>query len=154
MRKGIPVRCLVVSAVIVDDGEPARTLLLKRASDYLRGCWTYVAGSIEAGESAPEAILREIREETGLAVERLYSTDFCEQFYHRDLECISVVPAFVARVAAGAQVTLNREHSAFRWVTFQEAREMLSFGGQRRLYDQVYREFVLRSPPEALRLET
>ena len=53
---------------------------------------------------------------------------------------------FVACADAGQAVRLNAEHSAYRWATFHEARNLVTFGGQRRLYDEMEREFVLRTP--------
>src|ERR671924_2131653 len=52
-----------VSAVIFDR---RRRLLLQQRSD--GGQWGLPGGSIEVGESVSEALIREVREETGLAV--------------------------------------------------------------------------------------
>jgi ADP-ribose pyrophosphatase YjhB (NUDIX family) len=52
-----------VSAVIRDDAE--RVLFMRRADD---GRWGLPAGAVDPGESPAEAIVREVREETGLVV--------------------------------------------------------------------------------------
>ncbi len=52
-------------AAIIRDGEGR--LLLQRRSD--NGRWGLPGGSVEIGESVREAIIREVREETGLEVE-------------------------------------------------------------------------------------
>lgn len=65
---GVPISCEVASAVVLEDGaEVPRMLLLKRAKAHLQHEWCHVAGGIEAGETAWQAALREIAEETGLA---------------------------------------------------------------------------------------
>lgn len=149
----LPVRCSVVSVVVVRGaGEDARTLLLHRAEEHLRGLWTYVAGHIEPGEKAWQAALRELREETGLHAAALYSVDRCETFYDVHDECLAIVPAFVAFVDAGAEVRLNHEHDDHAWLPFAEAIARLPFGGQRDVFAEVQREFVLRPPPDALRI--
>ena len=149
----IPIRCTMTSVVVVraSVAQP-RVLLLRRASAYLQGAWSYVAGHLEAGESMWQCALRELAEETGLRPLELYSADCCEQFYDVRDECIELVPAFVAMVEADADVRLNHEHDAFRWVTFAEALPQLPFDGQRELFARVHREFVERTPPPSLRL--
>lgn len=149
----IPIRCTMASVVAVRDAEgEARVLLLRRASPYLRGVWSYVAGHLEPGERAWQCVLRELAEETGLVPIALYSADRCEQFYDPREECIAVVPSFVAFVAADAEVRLNHEHDAFRWLGFEEAMPLLPFGGQRELFAHVRSEFVERAPQPRLRI--
>ncbi|HEX7380553.1 MAG TPA: NUDIX domain-containing protein [Nevskiaceae bacterium] len=154
MRATIPVRCSMVS-ILALRGAPAapEVLLLRRASRYLEGVWSYVAGHIEAGETGWQAARRELREETGLDPSVWYSTTFCEQFYEASSNTIEVVPAFVARVAApAATVRLNAESTALRWVPIAEAGALVPFGSQRDLFAFVVREFATREPSAFLRL--
>ncbi|WGI21116.1 NUDIX domain-containing protein [Amylibacter sp. IMCC11727] len=148
----LPIRSFAVSAVLIrHEGETPQVLLMRRA-DTLVGAWCQVAGKIEAGETAWHAALREIKEETGLVPERFYSADFCEQFYEADRDCISILPVFVGFVGAGAQVVLNAEHTAFEWLSFEEARARVEFSGQRDMLGHVEREFVQCSPSKHLRI--
>ncbi len=121
-------------------------LLLKRASGYLVDEWCHIAGKIERGETAWQAALRELKEETALAPRRFYSADYTEQFYEHERNVVSIVPAFVAYVAPQSVPQLNEEHSEYRWVSFSEAASIVTFGGQRRLYEEIEREFVSRGP--------
>lgn len=60
-----PIRC--VGAIIHDaDG---RLLLIRRAHEPSAGLWSVPGGRVEDGESDAEAVVRELREETGLLVE-------------------------------------------------------------------------------------
>jgi len=56
-----------VGAVIKDDR--GRLLLIKRGHAPGAGLWSLPGGRIEPGETDAEALAREIREETGLAIE-------------------------------------------------------------------------------------
>jgi 8-oxo-dGTP diphosphatase len=56
-----------VGAIIVDD--TGRLLLIKRGHVPEAGRWSLPGGRVKPGESDPQAVMREVREETGLAVE-------------------------------------------------------------------------------------
>jgi 8-oxo-dGTP diphosphatase len=56
-----------VGAVIKD--EQGRLLLIKRGHDPGAGLWSLPGGRVEPGETDAAALVRELREETGLAVE-------------------------------------------------------------------------------------
>src|ERR1700716_4175594 len=55
-----------VGAVIVDE---KRVVLIRRGTAPLLGEWSLPGGVLECGETLPEAVVREAREETGLVVE-------------------------------------------------------------------------------------
>ncbi len=55
-----------VGAVVVDgDG---RFLMIRRGKEPDIGCWSVPGGRVEPGETDPEAVVREVLEETGLTV--------------------------------------------------------------------------------------
>jgi len=57
-----------VGGVVVRDG---RVLLIRRGKEPLRGRWTVPGGTVELGETLQQALVREMREETGVEVEPL-----------------------------------------------------------------------------------
>jgi 8-oxo-dGTP diphosphatase len=61
---GPPVPC--VGAIIKD--EAGRLLLVKRGHEPEAGRWSLPGGRVEPGETDEQAVIREIREETGLLV--------------------------------------------------------------------------------------
>jgi mutator protein MutT len=64
LRPSAPV--VGVGGVVVRDG---RALLIRRGKPPLLGRWVVPGGTVELGETLEEALVREMREETGLEVE-------------------------------------------------------------------------------------
>ena len=62
----MPVVIACVGAIIKD--REGRLLLIKRGHEPGKGLWSVPGGRIEAGETDAEALVREVREETGLIV--------------------------------------------------------------------------------------
>jgi len=149
----IPIQAFLASLVAIRNTEARHEVLLLKRTQTLIGEWCQVAGSIEEGETTWQAALRELDEETGLKPNALYSADTCEQFYEADRDAITIAPVFVAFIDSTAMVTLNHEHSEYRWVSFDEAIEMVAFGGQRRVLRWVEDEFVKRNPSKHLLIE-
>lgn len=54
-----------VGAVLIHEG---KVLLIKRGKEPLRGRWVVPGGTVELGETLEQALVREVREETGLTV--------------------------------------------------------------------------------------
>ena len=149
----IPIRSFFASLVAVrQTGDKHEVLLLKRAQT-LVGEWCQVAGKIEEGETAWQCALRELDEETGLKPDTLYSADTCEQFYEADRDAVTIAPVFVAFISHSVGVSLNHEHSDFRWVSFEEAYDLVAFGGQRRVLRWIKEEFIERIPSKHLLIE-
>lgn len=61
-----PTTIACVGAVVRDDR--GRLLLVRRANEPGRGQWSVPGGRVEAGETARQAVVREVLEETGLVV--------------------------------------------------------------------------------------
>lgn len=97
-----------------------KTVLLRRSPDrYMAGAWYTVAGRMEAGETAVQTALRELREETALHPLDLYCLDRVGCFYLPSQDTLWHAIIFCAIVSADAPVCLNPEREAFRWVSRQ-----------------------------------
>jgi ADP-ribose pyrophosphatase YjhB (NUDIX family) len=115
--------CLAVSAVIVRDGE---FLAVRRARPPMQGLFTLPGGRVEIGESLSEALIREVREETGLTVEPVALAG-TREVIGRDgagrVERHFVILAFAARWIAG-EPRLNEELAEARWMRPSALRDL------------------------------
>jgi 8-oxo-dGTP pyrophosphatase MutT (NUDIX family) len=84
--------------------------------------WETVHGRIEPGEAPEEAAVREVREETGLAVQRLYNVTV-QPFYLHMLATVQLSVVFAAFVDRRQPVVLGDEHMTFEWLSPDEAHE-------------------------------
>ena len=151
MRAEIPVTAGAVSVVVLREISGKTQVLLLERADSLVGEWCPVAGGLEPNETAWQGALREVKEETGLVPERLFSADFCEQFYVAAQDMVLIIPVFVAYVGSEA-VVLNHEHSDYKWMDLKAAWKRVPFAGQRRVLKHVKRNFVKRNPSKYLQI--
>jgi dATP pyrophosphohydrolase len=128
-------------------------LMIKRNIDPHPDIWQPVTGRIGADETAWMTGLRETKEETGLVPDRYYSTNQVEIFYHIPVNTVNLSPAFVAFLESEQDVTLSREHKDFKWVTIEDAKEMVTFSAQRDTLRHINKYFIDRTPSEYLRIE-
>jgi len=92
--------------------------------------WETVHGRIESGESPEQAALREIREETGMSVERLYNVTV-QPFYLHKLATVELAVVFAAIVSEKQDVVLGEEHMRFEWLPPDHALERFAWPRER-----------------------
>jgi len=124
IRESIGTRLLLMPAVaaIVRDGE-GRILLQRRSDD---GRWNLPAGAIDPGESPDEAVVREVREETGLEVRPVRVAGVfggADGFRHRygngdEVEFTAIV--FECEIAGGSLGSDSDETAELRWFHLPE----------------------------------
>ena len=105
---------LAVSAAIFRDG---RVLIVRRGRPPAHGLHTLPGGGVELGETLEQAVIREVREETGLAIAPLGLVGFREAIA-RDaagrVERHFVILPFAARWIEG-EIALNEELAEAQW---------------------------------------
>ncbi len=138
VREGTRVAVRVVDVIVLTSAPGGcfpdrwRVLTLRRAAGTrCTGAWEIVHGRIEDGERPAEAACREVWEETGLRVDRLYSITV-NPFYlsPSDTVQLAVVYAAVVNTAEPAvlpAIHLSEEHDAARWCNSDEALQTLAW---------------------------
>lgn len=106
----------VVAAAIVDDLAAPRLLLAARRSDrqHLAGRWEFPGGKVDPGETAVEALHRELREELGVAVELGAELTGPDDGAWR-LSSRYTMRLWLARIVDGEPAPLV-EHDELRWL--------------------------------------
>lgn len=124
-------RPMAITVKIVVLNSEHKVLLLKRAKGTLNaGKWDLPGGHIDKGETIEEAIKREAIEETGLSVEVGPIINAVE--FPKEHEAFAAEKRGLRYIAltTGTEVELSKEeHSEFKWVSFDEALEMLEDKG-------------------------
>lgn len=144
---------IVAYVLKVKDGQSSY-LLIRRSSKILNGNWQMVSGGIHTGETAWQAALREIKEETNLIPDRFYSADAVECFYEVSRDIVMIGPAFVAFIDTEQEVKLSpKEHDLYKWVSYDEALTYLEFENQQRIIKQIEDNFVKKPPKERFRIK-
>tara|TARA_Y100001934_G_scaffold283669_1_gene405389 strand:- start:1420 stop:1881 length:462 start_codon:yes stop_codon:yes gene_type:complete len=124
-------------------------LLLKRAKTKMyEHLWQGVAGKIEKNETATDAAIRELKEETGFNPISMFVVDHVSNFYEAHQDRINLVPVFGIEVD-NEIVTLSKEHCEFKWLEFDLAYKMLVWRGQKEGISAVYN--MLNSSDERIR---
>jgi 8-oxo-dGTP diphosphatase len=120
-------RLQCVGAVIKDDA--GRLLLILRGHEPGKGLWSIPGGRIESGETDEQAVVREVREETGLTVTcgRLLGA---AELPGRDGAVIEVRDylAALSPDAAPSAASAGDDAAAVRWVSDTDADTMEARG--------------------------
>lgn len=91
--------------------------------------WQMITGGIEVDETTPEAIARELEEETGITEARIYVVPHINTFYLAVIDKVCMCPVFLAMVN-NKGVKISDEHSEYRWVSFEEAKGLIHWPNQ------------------------
>jgi 8-oxo-dGTP diphosphatase len=106
---------LAASAAVIRDG---RVLIVRRGGTFGRGIYTLPGGMVEAGETLTDAVIREVREETQVAIEPVALAGYREMIMRDDAGKTSrhfVIACFAARWIAGEPVPDATEIAEAAW---------------------------------------
>ena len=112
----------VVGAALVDDRR--RVLVAQRGSGSLAGLWEFPGGKVERGESDLSALVRECREELGVAVEpqSFLGEVPLDGVVAGGAPGASTLRVWWGRITAGELVA--HEHSELRWLPAGELEDL------------------------------
>jgi len=146
LRRLYPKQAFVgVGVVIVCNG---RILLEKRKNEPGKGKWSIPGGLVELGEEVEQTVIREVKEETGLEVEKPEHIDVVSNLemdekgrtkYH-----FVIIDYFVK--LKGGKLKASSDAAELRWVEFDEVEK----------YDltKIFREFFVRNHEKLINMDS
>jgi len=108
-----------VGAVVLSNG---KILLEKRKSEPEKGKWSIPGGLVELGESVEDTVIREVKEETGLDVEKPEHIEVVDNIVRDDNGNVKyhfVIIDYLAKLKGGT-VKAASDAEELRWVTLDE----------------------------------
>ncbi len=98
--------------------------------------WDYAKGHLEKGETAWQAAVRELREETGIRqVDRVtrFQREMFYEFYSKSKGAIRKVVTYFIGCTQTEAVKVSEEHEGYEWLPFERAMERLTFENAREM---------------------
>lgn len=134
-----------VGAVVISNG---RILLEKRKNEPGKGKWSIPGGLVELGEGVEETVVREVKEETGLVVEKPEHIDIVDNVVrdnNGDIKYHFVIIDYLVKLKGGT-LKARSDAEELKWVTFDEVEK----------YDltKTFREFFRRNKQKLQKLNS
>jgi 8-oxo-dGTP diphosphatase len=115
-----------VGALIFREG---RVLLVRRGHAPSLGEWSIPGGALEVGETLADGVKREVREETGLAVDPLAVVEVVDRIVRDETGRVQfhyVLVDYLCRVSGGSEAWAD-DAVGLRWATMDELEGVAQF---------------------------
>ncbi len=102
---------------------------------YASGHWGYVKGNVEKNEEPENTARRELKEETGISTV-FFVKGFSEKeeyFYKKEGKTVHKQVDYILGETQETEVTLSKEHKDYKWLSYQEAMNQLTFAAGKEL---------------------
>lgn len=119
--------------------------------------WDYPKGHLEKGESAWQAAVRELCEETGIRqVDRVtrFQRDMHYRFFSSKKGHVEKTVTYFLGRTRTEKVTLSDEHSGHVWLAYPQAFACLTFPNARHILTAAHQALLRHTSPRARRAAT
>src|SRR5262245_56503785 len=116
-------------------------LQLHRSSGKISHTWQPVMGHVEEGETATQAALRALKEETGYApgngLMAAWQIEAVNTYFLASIDAVMMSPGFAVEVSPGVEPRLDESHDGARWVLRDACDRLFFWPGQRRAVTEI-----------------
>jgi 8-oxo-dGTP diphosphatase len=129
-----------VDVFIVEDG---RILLGKRAKQPYKGRWDGPGGFVEPGETAEQAAIREIKEESNLDIEIIDYLGSCADIYGE----INTLGLIYEAQIVGGEMRAQDDVAELKWFDLNDlpADEQLAFNSTKKGIEQLKKKYLKKN---------
>lgn len=121
---------MVAIGAIIEDERTGEILVSRRQHDFQNGEWEITYGRIDQFEDLDTALFREVKEETGLINVEIKKLMRVWHIFRGEHEAEKEVYGFTFYCTVkNPSVKLSEEHTEFKWVTPQEALQLIKVPG-------------------------
>ena len=133
------------TATAVIEFSPQMILLIKRDTVPFKGYWALPGGRAEPGETVEQAIVREVKEETGLDVAIVRKIgEYHEQGTQGGVEYDYYPACFLVKVVGGELKRQESEIQEIQLFSFEDVPENLAF-----VHNEMVRDFLASHDAQA-----
>jgi 8-oxo-dGTP diphosphatase len=127
--------------VIAKEAEP-KVLLIERGDEPFKGCWAFPGGFMNMDETTEQCAIRELEEETGLKVSKVYQIGAYSKV-DRDPRGRTITVAYLAIIDASMAVKGQDDAAKAQWFLLSALPE-LAFDHDEIMHDAIkkYKEIV------------
>lgn len=121
----MPTHIVAVGGIV--ENEEGEILLVKTQ----HGGWVFPGGQVEVGENLPDALCREVKEESGIEIEikdlvGIYSNTAIHKWYDGITDVPTKLMLDFACVSVGGELSVSEETSDSRWVEKEKVLDLIS----------------------------
>lgn len=103
--------------------------------------WSVLEGLIGGEETSAMAAMRLLTEQTGLTARQIWGMHYLDMQFDPMTDSINIIPAFAIEVV-DAHVALTDNYLGHRWVTHDQAQDMLKHRGIRNGLTRAHEDIV------------
>jgi len=117
--------------VVYWEGDMPQFLTIKRSpNERYPLIWQCVTGGIKNNEKASETAIRELKEETGLIAEKIWTIDRVNNYYDPKYDAVFLIPIFGIEVSR-KNIFLSSEHVDYYWGDIKSVQKKMLFNQQK-----------------------
>lgn len=136
--------------IVYWEGDIPQFLTIKRSpQERYPLIWQCVTGGIDTNERAYQTAARELKEETGLYPEKMWTIDCVNNYYDPKYDSVFLIPIFGIEVKS-KDVKLSSEHIDYFWGSKDKVKNKLLWNQQKMGLENFYQ--MLTSEPKKLEL--